>query len=190
MIHTQLFAKVFKKGTLFKWVPKLGHISKRPNDNKSLIRRRPIFQNEQNLGPIGPSELLIFYPSFESLTSIFKKYKNLNLCHSHCRATMAVSLTFSLAGAGAGSRLSGEFWKLGFVEPRFSQSHNKLSSSTLSHCNCFWQRSKSLSSRRFSTLVLANEKEAEDSFIEVVSQIFELTFSVKEVTSFEILSSN
>ncbi|XP_062115826.1 protein Iojap, chloroplastic [Humulus lupulus] len=88
---------------------------------------------------------------------------------------MAVSLTFSLAGAGAGSRLNGEFWQVGFVEPKLSHTHNKLSStSRFSHCNCFWQPPASnnliFNSRRFSTSILAGGKESEDSFIQNASE--------------------
>ncbi|PON77185.1 Protein Iojap/ribosomal silencing factor RsfS [Parasponia andersonii] len=87
---------------------------------------------------------------------------------------MALSLTLSLAGVGDGNRLSGEFWQLGFVEPSFSQSRNKLSSFRFSNCKSFWRTPRSnssiLSSRRFSYSISASGKEAEDGFIQNASE--------------------
>ncbi|KAM6594800.1 hypothetical protein CsatA_002503 [Cannabis sativa] len=85
---------------------------------------------------------------------------------------MAVSLTFSLVGTGAGSRLNGEFWQVGFVEPKLTHTHNKVSStSRFSHCNYFWQPNNLIfNSTRFSTSISATGKESEDSFIQNASE--------------------
>ncbi|KAM2948941.1 hypothetical protein FF1_035887 [Malus domestica] len=87
---------------------------------------------------------------------------------------MAVLITLSVAGAGAGFRFSDELQKLGCLQPRLCQSPTTIFPHKCLHCKCFWQapRSKNLNlkSRELPRLRLARAKEAEDSFTPNVSE--------------------
>ncbi|KAL3577243.1 hypothetical protein D5086_022526 [Populus alba] len=85
---------------------------------------------------------------------------------------MAVSTALSIAGAGAGTRFSGDFQKLGRVETRLSQKPRKHSGwlclyrHQLPHYyKCFWQESRTekLSFKQS----LALRKDSDDSFLSV-----------------------
>lgn len=85
---------------------------------------------------------------------------------------MAVSLTSTLAGAGAC-----EIRHLCCFEPppRLTQAPTKLSPSRLSHFKCFWQTPQSktltfLSSTRFSSSIPATGKDADDGFLQNVGE--------------------
>lgn len=85
---------------------------------------------------------------------------------------MAVSTALSIAGAGAGTRFSGDFQQLGRVETRLSQKPRKHSGwlclyrHQLPHYyKCFWQESRTekLSFKQS----LALRKDSDDGFLSV-----------------------
>lgn len=92
---------------------------------------------------------------------------------------MAVSTALSIAGAGAGTRFSGDFQQLGRVETRLSQKPRKHSGwlclyrHQLPHYyKCFWQESRTekLSFKQS----LALRKDSDDSFLSNVEDTDEM----------------